>query len=60
MMVVAADQAVADSKRAEKWSEREGRVGVTQPQLLVCREGSCLLPAYTVEEAEKRIRNIKK
>ncbi len=39
------------------WIELEGRTGLTQPQLLICREGSCMLPAFTVEEALERLQS---
>ena len=53
MMVVAADQAAGSG--VKDWLELEGRVGLEPPRLLVCREGSCLLPAYSVEEVRERL-----
>jgi uncharacterized protein YyaL (SSP411 family) len=55
-MVVAADAAAAGGSR--NWAELEGRTGLAEPQLLVCREGSCLLPAFTGSEAAERLRQI--
>jgi len=55
MMVVAAEQAAAGG--GKDWTELAGRIGLEQPQLLVCREGSCLLPAFTLEEAEDQLGN---
>ncbi|RKX74576.1 MAG: hypothetical protein DRP70_13160 [Spirochaetes bacterium] len=54
--LVAADRAAEGG--AEDWAELEGRIGMEKPQLLVCREGSCLLPALTVEEAKERLEGI--
>ena len=56
MMMVAADQAAEAG--VTDWAELEGRVGLEQPQLLVCREGSCLLPAFTVKEVQERLERI--
>ncbi|RKX91882.1 MAG: hypothetical protein DRZ90_14505, partial [Spirochaetes bacterium] len=56
MMVVAADQAAEAGVTG--WAELEGRVGLEQPQLLVCREGNCLLPAFTLEEMMERLTQI--
>ena len=51
MMVVVADQA----GKKPGWAELEGRIGLDKAQLLICREGSCLLPAFTTEEAVQRL-----
>ena len=56
MMVVSADEAAAGGM--SDWMELEGRVGLDKSQLLVCREGSCLLPAFTMEEVFKRLKQI--
>ena len=56
LMVVAADRAAEVG--IEDWAELGGRIGMEKPQLLVCREGSCLLPAFTVEEVKERLMGI--
>jgi len=55
LMVVAADSAAAGHA---EWAELEGRIGLEKPQLLVCREGYCSLPAFTVEEAKSRLEQL--
>lgn len=56
IMVVAADQAAPN--QSADWVELEGRVGLEKPQLLVCREGSCLLPAFTLNDVSDRLAQI--
>jgi uncharacterized protein YyaL (SSP411 family) len=55
LMVVAADSAAAGHA---EWAELEGRIGLDKPQLLVCREGYCSLPAFTVREAQSRLEQL--
>ena len=52
IMVVIADRAGENAG----WRELEGRVGLEGSQLLICREGACLLPAFTTEEAVQRLK----
>ena len=40
----------------ELWTLLEGRKDLTQPQVLICNENSCLLPVYSVEELDQRLR----
>ncbi|MCK5737458.1 MAG: thioredoxin domain-containing protein, partial [Spirochaetaceae bacterium] len=56
MMVVAADQAAETG--VTDWVELEGRMGLEESQLLICREGSCLLPAFNLEEILVRLKQI--
>ncbi len=56
MMVVAADEAAGNG--TSDWVELEGRVGLEKSQLLVCREGSCLLPAFTSGKALERLKQV--
>ena len=52
IMVIPADECGAS------WAELEGRIGLQEPQLLVCSEGRCLLPAFTRDEALRRLEEI--
>jgi len=40
----------------ESWSLLEGRKDLTKPQVLICNDRSCLLPVYTVEELDQRLK----
>ena len=40
------------------WAELQGRIGLKEPRLLVCSEGRCLLPAFTDDEALRRLEEI--
>ena len=40
------------------WAELKGRIGLKEPQLMVCLEGRCLLPAFTDDEALRRLEEI--
>ena len=40
------------------WAELKGRIGLKEPQLMVCSEGRCLLPAFTDDEALRRLEEI--
>jgi|GEM_PF-1956783 len=55
LMVAAADAAAAGGA---DWSELEGRVGLEKPQLLVCREDSCLRPAFSIDEVRDRLASV--
>jgi uncharacterized protein len=39
----------------ETWPLLQGRKDLTEPQVLICNETSCLLPAYSVSELDKRL-----
>ncbi len=46
----------AKGKGNELWTLLEGRKELTQAQVLICNENSCLLPVYSVEELDQRLR----
>ncbi|RLD32414.1 MAG: hypothetical protein DRI73_07085 [Bacteroidetes bacterium] len=39
----------------ELWALLDGRKDLTQPQVLICNESSCLLPVYSATELHKRL-----
>ncbi|MCK5153841.1 MAG: thioredoxin domain-containing protein [Spirochaetales bacterium] len=39
----------------EFWSLLEGRKELSEPQVLICNDSSCLLPVYSIAELEQRL-----
>lgn len=45
----------AKGRGNELWALLDGRKDLTEPQVLICNESSCLLPVYSATELHKRL-----